>query len=234
MTEPGLFEAFYASAIQHPWMLWCSGVLGLALALTREGLPSGMRRYLLGLGALTLADAWLSSTHVYGIGRFEGFLARAVPLFFVLSGDLRFLYLLEGADGRGEVQLRGGALVRALGLMLIVPLFSQGVLSLLPEAMAGPRTLFIVYEVAFLVLTLSLMRLHPALQTCEWKRRTAGFVLIYYGLWAFADALIRFFGLDLGFAVRVIPNQLYYGGLIAMIGLASAEAARRDQGGQEG
>ena len=52
------------------------------------------------------------------------------------------------------------------------------------------------------------------------------FVLLYYGLWATADAIILATGSDLGFAVRVVPNVLYYGGLIAVIGGAAASASR--------
>ena len=56
------------------------------------------------------------------------------------------------------------------------------------------------------------------------------FVLLYYGLWAAADALILATGADLGFAVRVVPNVLYYGGLIAVIGLAGARATSEASG----
>jgi hypothetical protein len=44
------------------------------------------------------------------------------------------------------------------------------------------------------------------------------FVLLYYGLWATADVIILATGSDLGFALRVVPNVLYYGGLIGAIG----------------
>jgi hypothetical protein len=52
------------------------------------------------------------------------------------------------------------------------------------------------------------------------------FVLLYYGLWACADAIILATGADFGFGLRVIPNVLYYGGLIAVIGRCAAMDAR--------
>ena len=38
----------------------------------------------------------------------------------------------------------------------------------------------------------------------------AGYVALYYALWALADVLILVFGLDAGWLLRVVPNQLYY------------------------
>ena len=43
---------------------------------------------------------------------------------------------------------------------------------------------------------------------------------------ATADIFILATGSDLGFALRVIPNVLYYGGLIAVMGVAAASASR--------
>ena len=54
-----------------------------------------------------------------------------------------------------------------------------------------------------------------AIGVCVPGARVCGFVLLYYGLWATADAIILFAGSDLGFGLRVVPNLLYYGGLIA-------------------
>ena len=36
------------------------------------------------------------------------------------------------------------------------------------------------------------------------------YVAVYYGLWAAADALILLGGLDAGWLLRALPNQLYY------------------------
>jgi len=41
------------------------------------------------------------------------------------------------------------------------------------------------------------------------------------------ERIILATGSDLGFALRVIPNTLYYGGLIAAIGLAASTASRQ-------
>jgi hypothetical protein len=43
------------------------------------------------------------------------------------------------------------------------------------------------------------------------------FVIAYYALWAAADALILTMGADAAFLLRVLPNVLYYGGLVPAI-----------------
>lgn len=221
----GPFEAFYASDLQHPWLLWAAAISALAFVVTRRGLPETTRRYCIGLTALSLADAWLTSTHVCGLGRLGDTASRFVPLFFVLAGDFRFLLLLGVALAGGGLAIRGGALAQAAGLTVIVPVTSQLILWALPESMGGARWLFFVYEVLFVALTVVLMRLHPRVPGVPWLVPVCRYVLLYYGLWATADAIVLATGSDLGFALRVVPNALYYGGLIAVIAWAASRAA---------
>jgi hypothetical protein len=56
-------------------------------------------------------------------------------------------------------------------------------------------------------------------------QRVAHFVVIYYSLWATADLIILTTGADVGFAVRVLPNVLYYGGLIAVMAWSAEKAS---------
>jgi hypothetical protein len=84
--------------------------------------------------------------------------------------------------------------------------------------------LFLVYELAFAALTLALMRWHPN-RAVAWTRPVSRFVVLYYLLWAGADAILLATGSDWGFALRVIPNLLYYGGLIAVIAWAGSRDA---------
>ena len=228
----GPFEAFYTSAIQHPILLWAAAGLGFALCSTRSGLDRSLRRYCLLLTALSLTDAWLTSGHVYGLGALTGGAASAVPLFFVLAGDFRYLLLLGAADPRGAIQLSARRILAAAGLTGIVPLFAQAAVGVLPETQAGPRVLFLVYEVAFMLLTAGLMRWHPGARSVPWLAPVSRFVLLYYGLWAVADAILLLTGSDFGFLLRVVPNLLYYGGLVGVIGwAASRRPARCDSQG---
>jgi hypothetical protein len=218
-ADADFFAAFYASPIQHPWLLWLAVAIGLVQVLARTGLDAGVRRYCIALAGLSLADAWLTSSHVYGIGALSGGAASAVPLCFVLLGDFRYLLLVTSGTRDGGLAANGRRLFAAAGLTLIVPIATQLVLASLPESQAGPRVMFTIYEVAFFALSALLMRLHPNVRANPWIRSVSRFVMLYYGLWATADMILLWTGSDLGYLLRVLPNLLYYGGLIAAIAL---------------
>lgn len=220
----GPFESFYASAWQHPWLLWAAALLAGGWCLRERGLHSSVRRYCVALTVLSLADAWLTSNDVYGIGVLTGTAATVVPLFFVLAGDFRYLVLLGVARPEGTLRWAPGPVVVALALTLVVPGLSQVVVSLLPEGSSSPRVLFLVYEVAFFVLTAGILAFHSSIRRVAWLRPVSLFVLSYYALWAIADTILLATGSDLGFALRVVPNVLYYGVMIAVIGRAAAGA----------
>lgn len=218
-ADPGLFEAFYASPLQHPILLWLAAGLGLAAALSRPGLSPSMRRYCTALFALTCMDAWLTATPILGLGSLGGWLASAVPLFFVLAGDYRYLLLVMCATAEGEVKVTPRGALIAAGLTVIVPPLAQVLVGLLPEPLNSLRAMFLIYEVSFALLALTLLYRNVG---APWVRRVSRFVVVYYLLWATADAIILAMGWDLGYLLRVVPNMLYYGGLIGVMGHAAA------------
>ena len=219
----GPFESFYGSPLQHPILLWLVAAAALVWCRSRSGLDPSVRRYCTLLVALSLADAWLTSSHIYGVGALPTWASGPVPLFFVLAGDFRFLLLFGAATSHGAIELTPRRFVAAAGLTAIVPILSQTALVVLPDAAGESRVLFLVYELAFIGLTGSLMRWNRNLRETAWLRSVSRFVLLYYALWAGADAIILTTGSDLGFLLRVVPNALYYGGLIAVIALAAPQ-----------
>ncbi len=223
-AEAGFFEAFYDSAWQHPWVLWAAAVAGVAIALSQARLHPTLRRYVLALGVLSALDAWLTSSHVYGLGAKSAPWDGLVPLFFVLAGDFRYLLLVVAGTPDGRLAAGARDVAAALGLTVIVPAASQLVLWSLPEAWSSPRVLFLVYEVMFFALAGVLARSHANVQRARWLRPLSRYVQVYYGLWATADLIILATGSDLGFALRVVPNVLYYGGLIGAIAWFGARA----------
>ena len=224
-TDVGPFELFYAGFVQHPMLLWLAALAAGAYCGRLKGVPSRMQIYCAALVVLSVLDAWLTSNEILGIGRLPVGLSGAVPLFFVLAGDFRYLLLVSAATPGGGLQLTPARLIAALGLTAIVPLLSQVLLSVLPASLNTPRTLYLVYELMFVVLTLCLLRFARSVGEAAWLQRVSRFVLCYYGFWATADVIILATGSDLGFALRVVPNLLYYGGLIAVIGRESSRAA---------
>jgi len=216
--DPGPFEIFYAGFVQHPILLWLAALAAGVYCGRLKGISPRMRTYCVVLVALSALDAWLTSNEIVGIGRLPATLASAVPLFFVLAGDFRYLLLVSAGTPSGGLEFTPPRIFAALGLAAIVPLSSQILLAVLPASLNTPRTLYLVYELMFVMLTLSLLRFARSLDEAPWLQRVSRFVLCYYGLWATADVIILATGSDLGFALRVVPNLLYYGGLIAVIG----------------
>lgn len=197
--------------------MWLAAALGLARARSRPGLDPGLRRYCSGLALLSLADAWLTSEPVPGLGPLPGAAARLVPLGFVLAGDYRFLLLVTAGTPDGALRPRPSSLLAAGALTLCVPLLSQGLMLALPASLESPRLLYFVYEVGFLALALALLRWFPGLRANAWLRSLSRLVMLYYGLWALADGVLLVSGADWAYALRVVPNLLYYGGFIAAV-----------------
>ncbi len=223
--DAGVFETFYNGPLQHPGFLWIAAGLALGLCLSRQGLHPSLRGYCALLGLVSILDAWLTSAHVFGLGALPSSLASIVPLFFVLAGDFRYLLVVWAGTADGRLALRRRSVLSALALTVVVPLSTQVVLSALPETMSGARVLFLIYELSFTGLTLALLRWHPSARSRGWIRSLSWFVVLYYGLWATADIIILGTGSDLGYLLRMLPNLLYYGGLIAAIGLSAPRAS---------
>ena len=222
----GSWERFYNGAVQHPWLLWAALALGLVVVWRRDDLHPSLRRYLYGLGLLSFLDAWWTSTHVYGIGNVDPDAQQRGQLLFILAGDFRYLLLVCAATLEGGIAPQAKTILKAVGWTLIVPLVSQGLLMALPESWSGPRTLFFVYEVAFFLLAASLLVWHRNCQAVYWLRSVSLFVMLYYGLWASVDAFLLATGADVGFLFRVLPNWLYYGGLIGWIAWVAPSVPR--------
>lgn len=229
---PGVFESFYDSAWQHPGLLFAAALVGLAIGVSRRGLRPELRRFIAMLACLSLADAWLTADPILllGTGPLElaGAATTLVPLFFVIAGDYRYLLLVSSAEAGGALAFSGRRALAAAGLAVIVPISSQLIVSLLPETLRGGRTLYLVYEISFVILVAMLLRFHPRARELPWVRSVSFFVMAYYAVWVLADVWILT-GSDVGFLLRVVPNVLYYGGLLAFIGWIAARATRADR-----
>jgi hypothetical protein len=148
----------------------------------------------------------------------EGTIATTlIPFFFVLLGDLRVLLLAIGIARPERDFVRN--LYWALGTVLIVPIGAGA-----SYAIAGwiwpelhSQVLWMIYEAGFLALCIFLSRIWlpralenstPARLAC--LRALFGYSAAYYALWLIADLFIVVAQLDLGWAIRIVPNQLYY------------------------
>jgi hypothetical protein len=211
------FAAFYDSFVQHPLLLWVAALAGLWIALARRGLSPSLRTFCIALTGVSLLDAWLTTSHVPGLGPLTGRATTLVPLGFVLFGDFRYFLFVESARRDGTLAIDAKRVATAAAWTLIVPITAQLVVTALGSD--EPRVLFLVYEMLFVALAVGLSAAYLPRRgdAGGWTRRVTRFVILYYALWASADAIILATGADAGFLLRVVPNVLYYGGLVPVI-----------------
>ncbi len=219
------WHGVYYSDLQSPLALV---VIPLAFLAWRAASPTDHERAVvpetarfvslatLAFAVATIVDPIATGPLVRGLeqdGRLGGTL---VMFFFVLLGDFRVL-LLAAVVGRAERGLSGN-LVPALLATAIVPVFAGllfGACRLLWTDVHG-QLLWMIYEFGFFALCLHLSRVEVPRRCADSPARASylralfGYSAAYYLLWLFADLLIVVGELDVGWAVRIVPNQLYY------------------------
>jgi hypothetical protein len=154
--------------------------------------------------------------------------ARALAIAFVLLGDFRVYWLVLRL--RASEQTDGRAALEAAALSAIAPVLAGWVALCAWPAQAT----WLAHELASLALAFALARLAAPSELTHARRAAfvrsvLGAMAAYYGLWAAADVLILC-GVDAGWLVRFVPNQLYYGLFVPFVWArffgARAEAAR--------
>lgn len=218
------FATLYDSAWQHPGLAWLGTLPILAWALAHRA-PDPARpaeaptspitrprlRLLWVLQALITLDALCTG----GLSPLPSpsAWATASAVFFVIVGDARFFFLLQ--DPSLSATGWPTRLLRALLLSAALSLAAYVGQQAFPTQLPSSRHLFLTYELMLLTTTLLLAAFvarrapDPAIRC---RRRLIGFVALQYGLWALADLVIlsaRPWS-DLGFALRLVPNALYY------------------------
>jgi hypothetical protein len=242
------FHDAYYSDLQSLYGLW---VIPLAFLVWRFTSPPEVGRALVpeatrfvsGLtiffAVATMLDPFSTGPLIRSDALADTKATSLIPFFFVLLGDLRVLLLAIGV-ARPERGLRQN-LGWAAGTMLIVPVATAAVeisLGLFFDELHG-QIRWMVYEAGFLVLCVALSR--------RWVPRSLGgdplytpkatylrglfaYSAAYYALWLAADVLIVA-GLDVGWAIRMVPNQLYYGFWV-VFAYARFFSATSDEGGK--
>jgi hypothetical protein len=223
--NPSSWQAFYYDDLQSPWALL---VVPFAFLVYRWLAPADPRRAIVPeatgfVSALTLVFAFETMLDPIVTGPLlrleglrDGLASTAIPFLFVYLGDLRVLLLLIGIARPGRRLVEN--LRWALRLALVVPVSAGagfGVLWFFSED-PSQKILWMLYELGFLVLCIWLARRWlPAQREIDeqargYGRAVLGYSAAYYALWLAADLVIVVLGLDLGWALRIVPNQLYY------------------------
>lgn len=195
---------FYYSAWQEPWALLVGPFAFLvwrALAAPPgAGAAPAARRFVLLWSWVFVFETMLDPVATGPLAKALGTSGEATALgvAFVLLGDFRIWWLVLGTERPG-----GGAL-RALGLTAAVPVAAW----LLVRALAPlpGQALWLVHESLFVFAAWVVSRRVSG----PFERAVLAFAGVYYALWAASDVLILA-GVDAGWLLRCIPNQLYYG-----------------------
>ena len=218
MSGAATWHDVYVSDLQSLWALiavpFAFLVYQLATGTTRAGRREDVfvAFYCLGWTLETLLDPIVGGPISRALGWADGFAGTVVMFLFVLLGDLRVFVLVFGLPSEDLRYLR-----RAAGFTLIVPI-ATGVLYGSATLLADPhpQVMWLIYELGFLAMALWLLRRWvPAdvspenAEVSGMLRAALGFVAVYYALWASCDLLILA-GVDEGWALRMLPNQLYY------------------------
>lgn len=206
-----MFEALYSSPWHHPYSFWIGQLAFLLVLLVRP--PAEARWRLLLAGGLCLAalDAYLTADS----GPLRGAALTVASTLFVVLGDWRYWFVVI----QGPVVRWPRAALVSLFCSLLVPLFVFA-LRLLHVLPAG-RWTFLVYEIASALFAIWLLWMLGKSQRPNSRliRTVATFWLCMYGAWASADVLILA-GVDGGYALRLVANELYYVGFWPIVYLA--------------
>ncbi len=230
MTEPGSWLAFYQSDLQSVWGLWVAPVLFglflLALRLGGRGQPSAgatpaAANFVAAFTAVflleTLLDPLATGPITRALGLADALGGSAIAFAFVYLGDFRVYLLLFGvaALAAGQPVPLGRAALWTLAVPALAGSVYAGALALWGDVAMG--WLWAAYELSFFVVMLGFRARWVPAQASEADASTRNFLAFvclyaasYYLLWLTADLLTLLGGFDAGWALRIVPNQLYY------------------------
>ena len=221
------WQGFYETDLQGVYGPLVVPILFLLYRVARGrpggGLLSSAARFVDGYAIVfaleTMVDALATGPLVRLLGIADNAGGTAVMLLFVLLGDFRVYLLLFGVIAIAAGRRWTSAVGTAVASTFVVPITAYSANAALRAAVAGldANSIWLVYEVLFVAVALTLRaRLVPTRVASAqpavraFLRGALLYVAVYYGLWGFADALIQIGGLDVGWLLRVVPNQLYY------------------------
>jgi hypothetical protein len=195
---------FYYSAWQEPWALWLAPFAFLAWRALAPppgaGAVPAAKPFVITWTWLfvveTIADPLATGPLAKALGSEDA--STALGLSFVLLGDFRIWWLVFA------VERPRGAALRAL-----LPTAGVPIAAWLAVRALGPlpgQALWLVHEALFVAVAFFVARRTAG----RFERSVLAYAGVYYALWAGADVLILA-GVDAGWLLRCVPNQLYYG-----------------------
>jgi hypothetical protein len=153
-----------------------------------------------------------------------------VPVVFVILGDLRYFVVVETCTPK-PVLWRSALM--SVALAFVVPVATQVARALFKRVHDDESVNYLVYELLFCALAIVMRVLVVPRRTQgsdararALALRVSEFEIVQYGLWACADIVISS-GLEgPGYALRIVPNVLYYVGFLFFVLFFSSRSSR--------
>jgi hypothetical protein len=220
----------YRSEVQSLYALLPVSTAFLAYLLAtwpdRDGEPQSatpelarfVRTYALVFTVVAILDPVVGGPVMRALGLADTTIATSTLFTFVLLGDFRVFLLVFAVPA---IAMRSGApraaAAEAAGWTLVVPL-ATGLTYPAGSALAGglpDQWLWLLYELGFIAMAVVVRArvvplCAPMPAIARYLRSVMTFAIAYYALWAAADVVILLLRADVGWALRLIPNQLYY------------------------
>ncbi len=216
------WQEFYNAGWQFPWaVMVVPFAFALYRAIARErhenALDPAQAKFLSIWTTLFLVETLLDPVATGPLAKSlnSDVASQLLGLTFILLGDFRVYWLVLRFRTPGQTSAR--AALEAAALCAIAPALAG-----LARLSAGPeQAMWLTHELVSLGLVFALARFAlPSelshARNAGFVRSVLGYVAAYYGLWAAADLLILA-GIDTGWLVRLVPNQLYYGFFVPFV-----------------
>lgn len=211
-----MLQAIYDSPWHAPAAYWAAAILFFAWWMRK-------RPFLVAFFALFTVEILADGLATGGwspLTWHKSSWASPIAIAFVILGDFRYFLLVERVAHRPSAKPADAtvpaAWASAAGFAFLVPVASAIATRTLPPSVTAGRFTYLIYELLFLALALALRfailprRLATAPAPVRtWLLRVTLFEVVQYGLWALADVILLA-GHDLGFALRLLPNAMYY------------------------
>lgn len=215
-------KPLYDSAWHHPFVAYVGGAI-LLFAIARK-LPF-FHAYLTVFLVTILADATV--TGAWSPVPLDTTAYTFFSVLFIILGDLRYFLLAERVTRPADSLAR--TLVFSVPVSFLMPL-ATGIMTRTIPAMADTRVLYAVYELAMVPLVLGLDRLRfqkreVAPEIRRWVRDVSFFFAALYFGWGACDVVILA-GADIGHALRIVPNVMYYALFLPVVFLCAPPFVR--------
>jgi hypothetical protein len=199
LLDPSMAKLLYDNPLVATLLPCIAALLVVLLATRKAGFA---RAYGVGFGVAIAADAYLNGPWTFV--RQGTAAATAISIFFVILGDFRYFVLIEHALGTKR------PLLRAAGWAFVIPVAAQALRWIFPKLATDERSTYLVYELMFFVLACAIAFSRVRGKASRLARDATAFEIGQYALWALADIALMTTHNDAFFALRLVPNLMYY------------------------